>query len=68
MTDDVDMLIKSEEMTIEGFKKTFDRIIQLKEKAGIKAILSNPPDLLERAQLYGLHFKNGSWGKKRTNA
>lgn len=34
----------------------------MKEKAGINAILDNPPDLLERAKLYGTQFKNGAWG------
>ena len=56
------MLIKQEEITIEGFKETFEKIIQLKEMAGIAGLLNNPPDLLERARLYGVHFKNDSWG------
>jgi phosphoenolpyruvate carboxykinase (ATP) len=56
------MLIKAEDLTIEGFKQTFKKILELKEKAGIKAVLNNPPDLFERAKLYGVQFKNGSWG------
>lgn len=50
------------EITISGFKEAFRRIIKLKEERGIKAILANPPDLFERAKLYGIEFKNGSWG------
>lgn len=34
----------------------------MKERAGIRAIDNNPPDLFERAKLYGTQFKNGSWG------
>lgn len=56
------MLIKQEDITIEGFKNLFFKIIEIKEKAGIKAILNNPPDLFERAKLYGTRFKNNSWG------
>lgn len=56
------MLIRMEDMTIEGFKQTFKEILELKEKAGIKAVLNNPPDLFERAKMYGVQFKNGSWG------
>lgn len=56
------MLIKQYEITIEGFKDLFFKIVKLKEEAGLKAILDNPPDLFERAKLYGVHFKNGSWG------
>ncbi|MEM2955408.1 MAG: hypothetical protein QXM25_01680, partial [Nitrososphaerales archaeon] len=56
------MLIKQEEITIEGFKELFFKIIEMKEKAGIKAILNNPPDLFERAKLYGTRFKNDAWG------
>ncbi|MEM2902347.1 MAG: phosphoenolpyruvate carboxykinase (ATP) [Candidatus Bathyarchaeia archaeon] len=51
-----------EQITIEGFKESFNRIIALKEKSGVQALLRNPPDLLDRAKLYGLRFKNGSWG------
>ncbi len=56
------MLIKQEEITIEGFKELFFKIIEMKEKAGIKAILNNPPDLFERAKFYGTRFKNNAWG------
>jgi len=52
---------KIEEMTPEKFKETFRKIIELKEKAGLKAILDNPPDLFERAKMYGTQYKNGSW-------
>jgi len=51
-----------EEITIDGFKRAFKAIIELKERAGLAAVLNNPPDLLERAKLYGTHFKNESWG------
>ncbi|MCP8313820.1 MAG: phosphoenolpyruvate carboxykinase (ATP) [archaeon] len=56
------MLIKQEEITIEGFKQLFFKIIEIKERAGITAILNNPPDLFERAKLYGTRFKNNAWG------
>jgi phosphoenolpyruvate carboxykinase (ATP) len=56
------MLIKQEEITIERFKQLFFKIIEIKEKAGITAVLNNPPDLFERAKLYGIRFKNNSWG------
>jgi phosphoenolpyruvate carboxykinase (ATP) len=51
-----------EEITIEGFRESFRRIIELKERSGIKAILNNPPDLFERAKMYGTQYRNGSWG------
>ncbi|HIE14973.1 TPA: hypothetical protein EYP70_06845 [Candidatus Bathyarchaeota archaeon] len=51
-----------EEITIEGFKETFRKIVKLKESSGITAILNNPKDLFERAKLYGTRYKNGSWG------
>ncbi len=44
------------------FKEVFKRIIRVKEEAGLKAILDNPPDLLERAKLYATVYKNGSLG------
>ena len=53
---------KLEEITIENFKESFKSIIELKERSGITAILNNPPDLFERAKLYGTRFRNGSWG------
>ncbi|MGC8933207.1 MAG: phosphoenolpyruvate carboxykinase (ATP) [Candidatus Methanodesulfokora sp.] len=51
-----------DQITAEKFKESFRKIIELKERAGIKAILDNPPDLLERAKLYGTRFRNGAWG------
>ncbi len=51
-----------DEMTIEGFKDSFRRILEYKEKAGIKALHDNPPDLLDRAKAYGINYRNGSWG------
>lgn len=56
------MLIKQEEISTERFKELFYKIVETKERAGIKAILNNPPDLLSRAKLYGTSFKNDSWG------
>lgn len=56
------MLIRLEEITIEGFKEIFRKIIRLKERAGITAIQKNPHDLFERAKLYGTRFRNGAWG------
>ena len=56
------VLPKVDEITIEGFKETFKRIIRLKESCGIKPILDNPSDLFERAKLYGVRYRNGAWG------
>jgi len=56
------MLIKQEEITIEGFKQLFFNIIEIKKRAGITAILNNPSDLFERAKIYGTRFKNDAWG------
>ena len=53
--------IRLEDITITGFKDIFRKIVQLKKAAGITAILNNPPDLFERAKLYGTQYKNGSW-------
>ena len=50
-----------EEMTIESFLESFKKIIEVKEKAGLTAILDNPPDLFDRAKLYGTQYKNNSW-------
>lgn len=47
------MFVNPEKITIDGFKEIFGRILQKKENAGITAIHNNPPDLLERAKLYG---------------
>ncbi len=52
---------KIEDMTPIKFKESFRRIIEVKEKVGLKAILDNPPDLFDRAKLYGNQYKNGSW-------
>ncbi|MCS7385171.1 MAG: phosphoenolpyruvate carboxykinase (ATP) [archaeon GB-1867-005] len=52
---------KIEDMTPVKFKEAFRKIIEVKEKVGLKAILDNPPDLLDRAKLYGNQYKNGSW-------
>ncbi len=51
-----------EELTPQKFKETFKKIIEIKERAGIKALLDNPPDLFERAKLYGIQYRNGAWG------
>jgi len=56
------LLIELEKLTIEGFLETFDRIAEAKEKAGIEGVLNNPPDLLERSKLYGIQYRNCSWG------
>ena len=49
-------------ITIENFKRAFREILRLKENAGLKAVLDNPPDLLERAKLYATRYNNGSLG------
>ncbi|MEM4292968.1 MAG: phosphoenolpyruvate carboxykinase (ATP) [Thermoplasmata archaeon] len=56
------MLIEIEKLTIESFLEIFEKIQEIKRKAGIEGIINNPPDLLERAKLYGIQYKNGSWG------
>ena len=56
------MPITADQITIAGFKKFLAEIVSRKEKAGITALLKNPPDLLDRAKAYGIHYKNGSWG------
>ena len=50
-----------DELTPKKFKETFRKILEVKRKAGLKAILDNPDDLFERAKLYGTQYKNGSW-------
>lgn len=50
------------DITISGFKEIFRKIVEEKKKAGIIGIFDNPPDLLERAKLYGVQYSNGSWG------
>ena len=56
------MPITVEQMTIAGFLEIFRKIIRDKEAIPVPALLRNPPDLLERAKLYGVQYKNGSWG------
>ena len=56
------LIPKTEEMTIEGFKEAFRRILELKRRCGLQPILDNPPDLLERAKLYATRYRNGSLG------
>lgn len=51
-----------DKITPDVFLKTFEKIVKLKESVGIKAILDNPPDLFERAKLYGIKYGNNSWG------
>jgi len=57
----VAIIPKIEDMTPVKFKEAFRKIIEVKEKVGLKAILDNPPDLFDRAKLYGNQYKNGSW-------
>lgn len=56
------MLIRLDEIKVNSFMGLFKRIVEKKTASGIKAVLNNPPDLLERAKLYGTQFKNASWG------
>ncbi|MFH1612135.1 MAG: phosphoenolpyruvate carboxykinase (ATP) [bacterium] len=56
------MLIKKEEITISNFLNIFKKIIEIKNNAGIISIINNPKDLLDRAKLYGIQYKNGSYG------
>ena len=56
------MLIRSEEITANGFLDIFKKIVKKKEAAGIIAIQNNPKDLFDRSKSYGIHYKNGSWG------
>ena len=51
-----------DDISIDGFLKLFQEIIAKKEAAGLRAIQDNPEDLFGRAQSYGTHFRNGSWG------
>lgn len=51
-----------DEITPKTFREAFRRIVEYKERAGIQALLDNPPDLFERAKLYGIRYANGSWG------
>jgi len=50
-----------EEITPQSFKETFHRILEVKKRAGLTPILDNPPDLFDRAKLYGMQYRNGSW-------
>ncbi len=50
-----------DEMTPKKFKEAFRRILEVKRRARITPLLDNPPDLLDRAKLYGMHYRNGSW-------
>ncbi len=50
-----------EDITPETFLDTFKRILEVKRRAGLNPILDNPPDLFERAKMYGTQYKNGSW-------
>ena len=48
-----------EEITPQSFKETFHRILEVKKRAGLTPILDNPPDLFDRAKLYGIQYRNG---------
>ncbi len=50
-----------EELNSKTFIDTFFKILEIKRKAGLTHILDNPPDLFDRAKLYGTQYKNGSW-------
>ncbi len=56
------MLITVDQITISSFYDLFRKIIADKQAVGIQAIQNNPTDLLKRAQTYGVHFANDSWG------
>ena len=56
------MAFTTKDMTINGFLRIFNEIIESKKAAGLKPIQNNPKDLLKRAQFYGTQFKNKSWG------
>ena len=56
------MPIKEKDITIIDFLRLFKKIVEEKEKAGIRAIQNNPKDLFRRAQNYGTRYKNNSWG------
>ncbi len=56
------MPITADQITISNFLHLFRKIIAEKQAAGIQAIQNNPTDLFERAQTYGVHFANDSWG------
>ncbi len=50
-----------DEVGPESFREAFRRILEVKRRAGLTPVLDNPPDLLDRAKLYGTRFRNGSW-------
>jgi len=50
-----------DELTPALFKETFRKIIDLKKRAGLIGILDNPKDLFQRAKLYAMAYKNGSY-------
>ena len=54
--------ITTGQITIESFLSLFQDMVSRKEAAGVCALQNNPPDLLERAQSYGVQYNNGSWG------
>ncbi len=56
------MPITVDEITITSFRELFHRIVREKESAGITALQRNPDHLLERGKLYGISYKNKSWG------
>ena len=56
------VLFTLDDISIESFREIFRDIVRIKEKAGLKAIERNPPDLLERAKLYAVRYRNGSLG------
>ena len=49
------------ELTPQKFKETFQKILEVKREAGLTPILDNPSDLFDRAKMYGMQYKNGSW-------
>jgi len=51
-----------EDLNPDSFREAFRKIVEMKRKAGLVPILDNPPDLFERAKLYGNRYRNGAWG------
>jgi len=56
------MPITTDQITIARFRELFQQLVREKEKVGVAALRRNPDDLLERAQNYGIQYRNGSWG------
>ena len=56
------MPITTGQITIESFLSLVEEMNRNKEAAGIEGLQNNPPDLFERAKVYGIHYKNDSWG------